>query len=264
MLITSFLIIWSFPSLTAGQVMLLVDRFLGGHFFDAGAGGAAILWQHLFWAFGHPEVYILVLPAFGIISEVMPGLLAQADLRLPLRGGGDGRHRLPQLPASGRHHMFAVGLGPRPTRSSSALSMLIAMPTGIKIFNWLATMWGGAIRCTTAMLLPSGSSSMFVIGGLTRRHAGAGAIRLAGHRHVLRGGPLSLRAIGGTDFRASSPATYYWFPKMTGRLLSERLGQVALLADPDRLQPDLLPPARPGLIGMPRRVYTYPALHGLG
>src|SRR2546430_601257 len=165
-LVTSFLILGAYPALSGGLVMLFVDRQLGGHFFDPTAGGQPLLWQHVFWFFGHPEVYILVLPAMGMVSEVIPVFSGK-----PIFGY---RFVAASSVAIGflsfgvwAHHMFAVGLSEFETLLFSVTSMLIAIPTGVKIFNWTATMIGGRIRLLTPMLFAIGFIAMFVIGGLT-------------------------------------------------------------------------------------------------
>src|SRR5437899_388725 len=165
-LVVQFLIVLAFPPITVGSIFLMFDRFFGSHFYDVAAGGDLHLWQHLFWIFGHPEVYILILPAFGIVSEVLPTFA-----RKPLFGA-------PVVVYSGvligffgfgvwSHHMFAAGMGPVADAAFSIATMLIAIPTGVKIFNWLATLWGGSIRATTAFHFAVGLVGLFTIGGLS-------------------------------------------------------------------------------------------------
>ncbi|HYU81382.1 MAG TPA: cbb3-type cytochrome c oxidase subunit I, partial [Candidatus Polarisedimenticolia bacterium] len=165
-LVTSVLILGAYPALTAALVMLLVDRQLGGHFFDPSGGGQAVLWQHLFWFFGHPEVYIMVLPAMGMISEVIP-----VFSRKPIFGYGfvAGSSVAIAFLSFGvwAHHMFAVGLGDTENAIFSATSMLIAIPTGVKIFNWIATMWGGSLKFNTAMKYAVASVATFTFGGIS-------------------------------------------------------------------------------------------------
>ena len=236
------------PALNAALVMLLVDRQLNALFFQPQAGGSALLWQHYFWFFGHPEVYILILPAFGIISEVIPvfsrkpiygyGFLAASTVAIGVS----------QLRRLGAPHVRHRAWASPSTTSSPAASMLIAVPTGIKIFNWIATMWGGSIRFTTAMLFATAFIIQFTIGGLSGVAFAAVPVDwqltdsyfVVAHIHYV--------LLGGTLF-ALIAGFYYWFPKMTGRLLSERLGTGALLADGDRLQRDLLRAAPPGPAG---------------
>src|SRR5258705_6219310 len=165
-LVTSFLIITAFPVITVRLVVLMFDRFFGTHFYVASAGGDPVLWQHLFWLFGHPEVYILILPAMGIVSEVLPTFA-----RKPLFGYTVVVYSGVLIGFMGwgvlSHHMFSVGLGPIADSVFAATTMLIAVPTGVKIFNWIGTMWGGQIRFATAMLFAVGFIGMFIIGGLS-------------------------------------------------------------------------------------------------
>jgi cytochrome c oxidase subunit I len=261
-LITAFVIIWAIPSLTAAQVMLLFDRYLGSHFFDVQAGGDALLYQHLFWFFGHPEVYIMALPAFGIISEVVP-----VFARKPLFGYG-------VVVGSGiaiafysflvwAHHMFTVGMGQLPDAFFGAASMVIAVPTGIKVFSWLATAWGGRIRFTTAMLFALAFIAQFTIGGISGVHFAmvpldwqtTDSYYVVAHFHYV---------LGGGSLFAIFAAAYYWFPKMTGRLLDEQLGKWSFWLTFVGFNLVFFPMHILGLMGMPRRVYTYPDLPGWG
>ena len=258
--VTSALILLAFPPLTVGLTFLLFDRNFGAHFFDAAAGGDPLLWQHLFWVFGHPEVYILILPGFGILSEVIPTFS-----RKPLFG-------YPVVVFSGiligflgfgvwAHHMFAVGLGPIVNSAFSGVTMLIAIPTGVKIFNWIATMWGGSIRFRTAMWFAIGSISLFVIGGLSGvMHASpptdlqqTDTYFVVAHLHYV--------LIGGLVFALFS-GVYYWFPKVTGRRLGEGLGQLHFWLMLLAFNLTFFPMHLAGLLGMPRRTFTY--LPGLG
>ncbi len=260
MLVDAVLILFAFPPLTAAQVMLLFDRHLGSHFFDTQAGGSALLWQHLFWFFGHPEVYIMALPAFGIISEVIPVfsrkvIFGYASMAMATAAIG--------FVSMGvwAHHMFTVGLNDGLDAFFSAASFLIAVPTGIKMFNWTATLYGGRLRLQTPMLFALGFLSMFLIGGLTGIMLAAvpfdwqvsDSYFLVAHFHyVLFGGSLFALMAG----------LYYWFPKATGRMLNEKLGKLHfwllfigfnLLFGPMHIS---------GILGMPRRVYTYQAGQG--
>jgi len=263
-LVNSFLMLGALPALNASVVMLLVDRLLGGHFFvpQAGAlvmpGGSPILWQHFFWAFGHPEVYIMVLPAFGIISEVIPvfsrkpifgyEFVAASTVAIALLSYG-----------VWAHHMFAVGLGYPADAAFSAASLLIAVPTGVKIFNWIATMWGGSVRFTTAMLFAMGFLVMFTIGGITGVMVAVVPIDwqvtdsyfIVAHMHYV--------LFGGTAF-AVLAGVYYWFPKMSGRLLDERWGAAQFWVTLVGFNLTFFDQHLLGLMGMPRRVFTYPAL----
>ena len=181
------------PPLSAAQIMLLLDRFLGAHFFDTQAGGSAVMWQHFFWFFGHPEVYVLMVPGFGFVSEIIPVfsrkvIFGYATLVAATVAIGGSRLSV------WAHHMFAVGMGRTPNAFFAVSTMLISVPTGIKIFNWLATMYGGRIRFQTPMLFCCAFLFQFLCAGLTGHHAVGGALRLAAHRLLLRGRPLPLRA----------------------------------------------------------------------
>src|SRR5437762_3010248 len=214
-LITSILILGAYPALTAALVMLLVDRGLGGHFFDPAGGGQAVLWQHLFWFFGHPEVYIMILPAMGMISEVIPVFSRKPIFGYAFVAGSSVAIAFLSF-GVWAHHMFAVGLGDTENAIFSATSMLIAIPTGVKIFNWIATMVGGRLRMTTAMLFAVGFIAMFVIGGLSGvslavvpiDHPVTDSYYVVAHLHYVLFGGTMLGIFAGA---------YYWFPKMTGR-----------------------------------------------
>lgn len=256
--VNAFLILAAFPVLNAGVVMLLADRLLQANFFNTSTGGSAILWQHLFWTFGHPEVYILILPAFGIISEVIPvfsrkpifgyEFVAASSVAITLLSFG-----------VWAHHMFAVGMGTTLNSFFAATSMLIAIPTGIKIFNWLATMWGGSIRFTTSMMFAVAFLIDFTIGGLS----GVGfAIvpvdwRLTDTYFVVA--HIHYVFIGGT-ITAFMAGIYYWFPKITGKKLSERIGKLHFWLFFIGFNCTFFVMHFLGLLGMPRRVFTYPDL----
>jgi len=255
MLVDAFLAIFAMPPLTAAQIMLLLDRMLGAHFFDTHAGGSALLWQHLFWFFGHPEVYIMVLPAFGIISEIVPVFsrkvifgyesVALATLAIGFISFG-----------VWAHHMFAVGMSSTLDSIFAGASLLVAVPTGIKIFNWVATLYGGRIRLATPMLFALGFLAMFVIGGLTGIMLACvpfdwqvtDSYFVVGHFHWVAFGGIVLAVMGGI---------YYWFPKVTGRMLSERLGRWHFWLLFLGFLLTFGPMHAAGLLGMPRRVYTY-------
>jgi cytochrome c oxidase subunit I len=256
--ITAIMIILALPVLNAALVMLIIDRQLDAHFFQANGGGSAILWQHFFWTFGHPEVYIMALPAFGMISEVIPvfsrkpifgyEFVAASTVAIALLSFG-----------VWAHHMFAAGLGHRADLAFAAGSMLIAVPTGVKIFNWIATMWGGSIRFTTSMMFAIAFLIEFVIGGLSGITFAAAPIDwqmtdtyyLVAHFHYV--------LFGGTLF-AIYAALYYWFPKMSGRLLSERWGKIHFWLTVVGFNLTFFVQHILGMLGMPRRVFTYPDL----
>ncbi|MDB6066378.1 MAG: ctaD [Pedosphaera sp.] len=262
MFITAFLIIFALPPLNAASVMLLMDRQLSTYFFGPMRGGSATLWQHFFWTFGHPEVYILALPAFGMISEVLPvfsrkpifgyEFVASSGVLIALLSFG-----------VWAHHMFAVGLGHAAETFFGASSMLIAIPTGVKIFNWIATMWGGSLRFTTSMLFAIAFLINFTIGGLSGVTFAAvptdwqttDSYYLVAHLHYV--------LIGGSLF-GTFAGLYYWFPKMSGRMLSERLGKWHFWLTVISFNVAFFVQHILGLIGMPRRVYTYPDLPYMG
>jgi cytochrome c oxidase subunit I len=260
MCVVSFQILIALPALTAGQVMLLMDRYLGAHFFDTQAGGDAVLWQHFFWFFGHPEVYILIIPGFACISEIVP-----VFSRKPMFG------RIAMIGATvaigfislsvWAHHMFAVGMSSQANTFFAVSTMLIGVPTGIKIFNWLGTMWGGHIRFDTPMLFCIGFLFQFLIAGLTGIMLGVAPLdwQLTDSYFVVAHFHYTL--MGGTVF-ALFGGIYYWFPKATGRMLSETLGKwhFWLLVIGFHLTFD--PQHFAGILGMPRRIYTYAAGRG--
>jgi heme/copper-type cytochrome/quinol oxidase subunit 1 len=260
--INSFIIIGAMPPLNAALIMLLADRQLNAHFFKSGSGGDSLLWQHLFWAFGHPEVYIMVLPAFGMLSEIIP-----VFSRKPLFGytviAGSSVAILFLSFAVYAHHMFAVGLDPVWNMAFGLSSMLIAVPTGIKIFNWIATMWGGQIRFTTAMLFAVSFLVLFTIGGITGITFTAvptdwqttDTYYVVAHMHYV--------LFGGTLF-AVYGGLYYWFPKVTGRMLSEKWGKWHFWLTFIGFNLAFFIQHILGLMGMPRRVYTYPNIAGWG
>ncbi len=259
-LVTSFLIILAFPVITVALIFLLFDRLVGTNFYNVAAGGDTVLWQHLFWVFGHPEVYILILPAMGIISEVLPTFS-----RKPLFG-------YPFVVYSGifigvlgfgvwSHHMFAVGLGPIADSFFAVATMLIAIPTGVKIFNWIGTLWGGSIRFTTSLLFAVGFIALFIMGGLSGiMHASpptdlqqTDTYFVVAHIHYVLFGGTIMGIFAGI---------YYWFPKVTGRMLNEKLGKVHFWLNFIGMNVTFFPMHLVGLLGMPRRVYTYPS--GMG
>jgi len=255
-LVTAFLLLFALPSVTAASILLLLDRHLGTHFFQAGFGGDPLLWQHLFWSFGHPEVYILILPAFGIISEVLP-----VFSRKPLFG-------YTFIAWSGvaigflsftvwAHHMFAVGLPLVAQAFFATSTTLIAIPTAVKIFNWVATVYGGKISFKAPMLFALGFIAMFLIGGLNGialavvpfDYQVTDTYFVVSHLHYV--------LFGGTAFGVFA-GLYYWLPKMTGKLFNERLAQVHFWLMLIGVNLTFFPMHILGLLGMPRRIYTYP------
>jgi cytochrome c oxidase subunit I len=258
--IVQFLLVLAFPVITIALVFLQFDRFFGTNFYTMTAGADPLLWQHLFWIFGHPEVYILILPAFGLVSEILPTFS-----RKPLFG-------YPVMVYSGiliaflgfgvwAHHMFAVGMGPIADSVFSVTTMLIAIPTGVKIFNWIFTMWGGNLRFTVAMKFAITLVALFTIGGISGvMHSSPPAdlqqtdtyFIVAHFHYVLVAGSL-MGLFGGI---------YYYFPKMTGRMLSERVGNWHFWLTFIGVNLTFMPMHWSGLYGMPRRIYTYDAGQG--
>ncbi|MEX2246086.1 MAG: cytochrome c oxidase subunit I [Dehalococcoidia bacterium] len=254
-LVTSFLIIFAMPVIAVALFELTFDRLFGANYFNASAGGTPLLWQHMFWLFGHPEVYILILPAMGIVSEVLPTFS-----RKPLFG-------YPFVVFSGvaigfmswgvwAHHMYTTGLGSVANAAFGVSTIMIGVPTGVKIFNWMGTLWGGSLRLTTAMLFSIGFIAMFTIGGLTgithsivpSDYQQQDTYYIVAHFHqVLFGGAL---------FGLFSGA-YYWFPKFSGRLLNEGLGKLHFWLMFIGFNLTFQPMMVLGLLGMPRRIDTY-------
>ena len=259
-LVTSFLIIFAMPIITVALFQVLADRLFGANFFNAELGGTPLLWQHMFWLFGHPEVYILILPAMGIVSEVFATFA-----RKPLFG-------YPFVVFSGvaiglmswgvwAHHMYTTGLGSVANSAFGFTTLLIAIPTGIKIFNWIATLWGGSISLKTPLLFAVGFLAMFVIGGLTgvmhsmvpSDYQQQDTYFVVAHLHQV--------LLGGALFGLFS-GVYYWFPKFTGRLLSETWGQLHFWLMFIGFNVTFQPMMISGMLGMPRRISTYS--EGLG
>ncbi|HEX9124093.1 MAG TPA: cytochrome c oxidase subunit I [Actinomycetota bacterium] len=261
-LVVQFLLAFSLPIITVGLFEMLFDRRFGTHFFDPAAGGDPVLWQHLFWLFGHPEVYILVLPAMGIVSEILP-----VFSRKPLFGYQFVVFSGIAIGFIGfgvwAHHMFTTGLGPVANTAFGISTMIIAVPTGVKIFNWLGTMWRGDIRFTTPMLFAVAFIAQFVIGGLSGvTHAVVPAdyqqtdtYYVVAHFHYV----LFAGAIFGLF-----AGTYYWWPKVFGRMLDERWGKIQFWTMVIGANLTFAPMHILGLQGMPRRIQTYPASLGLG
>jgi cytochrome c oxidase subunit I len=258
--ITQVLLLLAFPVITVALILLMFDRFFGTHFFVPSGGGDPLLWQHMFWIFGHPEVYILILPAFGIISEVLP-----VFSRKPLFGYAAMVFSGVFIAFLGfgvwSHHMFTTGMGPIADTFFALSTMLIAIPTGVKIFNWLGTIWGGSIQFRVPMYFALGFIAMFIIGGLSGvMHASPPAdlqqndtYFIVAHFHYV--------LFGGSIFGLTAGA-YYWWPKMFGRVLDERLGKLHFWLMLIGFNLTFFPMHIVGLNGMPRRVYTYP--RGLG
>jgi cytochrome c oxidase subunit 1 len=259
-LITAFILIFAFPSLTAAQVMVYFDRNFGTGFFDPTKGGDPILWQHLFWFFGHPEVYIMILPVFGIISEVLPTFS-----RKPIFGYSFVAYSGVAIGFLGflvwAHHMFAVGLGPLINGFFSAASYLIAIPTAVKIFNWIGTLWGGTISYKTPLYYAVGFVAMFIIGGLTGITLASPPVDLQQTETYYVVAHFHYVLFGGSVFGIFC-GLYYWFPKMTGRMYNEALGKLQFWLMMFSFNLTFFPMHIVGTEGMPRRYYTYQS--GLG
>src|SRR6516165_8701282 len=255
MLWTSVLIVFAIPPLTASLGMVVLDRNLGAHFFDVQNGGSALLWQHLFWFFGHPEVYILILPVFGMVSEIIPVFSRKVLFGYEFMAAATAAITFISM-GVWAHHMFTVGMSRTGDLFFMVSTFMISIPTGIKFFNWLATMYGGRISFASPMLFCIGFLSMFLIGGLTGIMLGAAPFDyqlqdtyfLIGHFHFV--------LIGGTLFGVFA-GLHYWFPKVTGRMLSERLARwqfwllyIGFIVTFGTMHIT-------GVLGMPRRIYSY-------
>src|SRR3712207_844080 len=261
-LVNAFIIIFALPAVVTASVMLLLDRLVGTHFFNPAEGGDALLYQHLFWFFGHPEVYIIFIPATGFVSAIVPTflqrpMLGYLALVLALVSIGFLSFGL------WVHHMFATGLPQLGESFFTASSMLIAIPSGIQIFLWIGTMALGRPRFATPMLFVIGFIVIFVLGGLTGVMVASVPLDLQLHDSYFVVAHFHYVLIGGAVFPLLG-AVYYWFPKATGRVMSERLGRwnfwLAFLG----FNIAFFPMHLLGLWGMPRRVYTYPAELGWG
>lgn len=259
-LIMAALVILAVSPLSAAQIMLLVDRYLGGHFFDTQAGGSAVIWMHFFWIFGHPEVYVLVLPAFGFASEIIPVFSRKAIFGYPVMVLATVAIGFISM-SVWAHHMFTVGMSAGANTFFVLSTMAIAVPTGIKIFNWLATMWGGKIHFATPMLFCTAFVLQFLAAGLTGIMLSVApwdwqlhnSYFVIAHFHYVLVGAIVFCIFG---------AIYYWYPKVTGRMLSESLGKwhfwlflIGFHVTFDTMH-------FVGILGMPRSIYTYEADRG--
>ena len=254
-LVTSFLLVLAMPFLTVAGVLLLFDRLAGTNFFSVGEGADPLLWQYLFWFFGHPEVYIMILPGFGVISEVLPvfsrkpifgyKMIAYASVAIGFLSFG-----------VFVHHMFVAGIDPALQVLFMASTMLIAVPTGVKVFSWIGTIWGGSLRFKTAMLFALGFLAVFTIGGISGVFLASVPvdIQLSDTYYVVA--HIHYVLVGGALFSFFA-AAYYWIPKITGRLLSEKLGVIQFLIFFLGFNLAFYPMHQLGLEGMPRRTYHY-------
>jgi cytochrome c oxidase subunit 1 len=246
--------------LSAAQIMLCLDRYLGSHFFDTQAGGSAVLWMHFFWIFGHPEVYILILPTFAFINEIVPVFSRKAIFGYPAMVAASVGIGFVSL-SVWAHHMFTVGMGPAGNTFFVFATMVVSVPTGIKMFNWLATIWGGKVIYRVPMLFCVGFLFQFLMAGLTGIMLSvapfdwqlSASYFVVAHFHYV--------IVGGIMFSLFA-AFYYWYPKMTGRMMDETLGKwhFWLFVIGFHVTFDFM--HIPGLLGMPRRVYTFEAGRG--
>jgi cytochrome c oxidase subunit I len=255
-LIYSILILLAMPVIAAAVTMLLTDRHFGTHFFDPTNGGSALLWQHLFWFFGHPEVYIMILPGFGIISEVLP-----VFARKPIFGY---KAIAASTVAIGflsflvwAHHMFATPLPLAVLIFMMLSSMTIAIPTGVKIFNWIGTLWRGSIEFRTPLLFAAGFIALFTIGGISGVFLAMFPVDWQLNESYFVVAHIHFVLVGGAVMTIFA-GIYYWFPKITGRMLSERLGKLSFWLMFVGILTTFLIQHVAGLEGMPRRVYEYP------
>ncbi|MGH2514146.1 MAG: cytochrome c oxidase subunit I, partial [Ktedonobacterales bacterium] len=259
-LITSVMMLLAFPSLTVGLLELMFDRYFGTGFFQPAMGGDPLLWANLFWVFGHPEVYILILPAFGIISEVLPVFSGKPIFGYTFVAWSGVAIGFLSFTVWA-HHMFAVGLPTVAQAFFASTTTLIAIPTAVKIFNWVATVYGGKLRFHSAMLFATGFIGMFLIGGLNGAalaivpfdYQVTDTYFVVAHIHYV--------LFGGSVFGIFA-GIFYWFPKMSGKFLDERLGKIQFWLMLIGMNLAFFPMHILGLIGMPRRQYTYPP--GLG
>jgi cytochrome c oxidase subunit 1 len=257
-LVTMFLVLLAFPVLTSALALLWCDRHLGTDFYNPNGGGQPILWQNLFWFFGHPEVYILALPYFGVVTEVFAtfskkpvfGYKGMIAATLSIGGLSMGVWA---------HHMYTTGAVLLPF--FAALSLLIAVPTGIKFFNWIGTMWRGVLTLNTAMLFALGFLVIFLCGGITGVMLAQPALDFQLHDTYFVVAHFHYVLVGTTAFGAFA-SIYYWFPKYTGRLLDERLGKISFALMFIGTNLTYFPMHDLGLRGMQRRIFTYPANAG--
>jgi cytochrome c oxidase subunit 1 len=254
-LVVGGMVILAISPLTAAQMMLAIDRYLGGHFFDAQAGGSAVLWMHFFWIFGHPEVYIVVIPAFAFVSEIIPVFSRKPIFGYPVMVAATVCIGFVSM-SVWAHHMFTVGMAAYSNSFFVITTMIVGIPTGIKIFNWIGTMWGGKIQFKAPMLFCIAFLFQFLIAGLTGIMLSAAPFNwqltasyfVVAHFHYVLVGAILFAIFG---------AFYYWFPKMSGRMYNETLAKwhFWLFLIGFHLTFDFM--HIPGILGMPRRIYTY-------
>ena len=259
-LVMVFLVILALPCLSACQIMISLDRYLGANFFDTQAGGSATLWQHFFWIFGHPEVYVLIMPAFAIASEVIPVFSRKPIFGYPVMVAASVSIGFISL-GVWAHHMLCIGMTALGNTFFVVSTLLVAIPTGIKIFNWLGTMYGGKIRLELPMLFCIMFLFQFLIAGLTGVMLAVAPFNwqlsdsyfVVAHFHYILIGGLLFTIFAGI---------YYWYPKAFGRMLDTRLGMAHLVLFTIGFHVTFLPQHFLGFLGMPRRIYTYQADRG--
>jgi cytochrome c oxidase subunit 1 len=252
---TSILALVSTPVLTAGLILLLFDLWFGTSFYDPANGGDVVLYQHLFWFYSHPAVYLMILPIFGIMSEVIP-----VHARKPIFGYKAIAYSSLAICLVGlfvwAHHMFTSGTPPWMRLFFTISTLMVAVPTGVKVFSWVATLWGGKIRLTSAMLFAVGLLAMFVMGGISGITLGTAPFDLHVHDTYYVVAHFHYVLFGGSVFGIYA-GIYHWFPKMTGRMTNERLGQLHFVLTMIGTNLTFLPMHKLGLQAMPRRVAMY-------
>jgi cytochrome c oxidase subunit 1 len=259
-LVVAFLVVLAMPPLSACQIMLILDRHLGAMFFDTQRGGDAILWQHFFWIFGHPEVYILILPGFAVMNEVVPVLSRKPIFGYPIMVAANVMIAFISL-GVWAHHMFTVGMTSLGNAFFAITTMLVAVPTGIKIFNWLGTMYGGKIRMELPMMFCIAFLFQFLIAGLTGVMLAVAPFDwqlsdsyfVVAHFHYVLIGGLLFTIFAGI---------YFWYPKCFGRMLDNKLGHWHFWLFAIGFHITFFPQHISGMLGMPRRIYTYEADRG--
>ncbi len=260
--VMSGLVLVAISPLTAAQIMLLLDRYLGSHFFDTQAGGSAVLWMHYFWIFGHPEVYVLILPVFAFMNEIVPVFSRKAIFGYPAMVAASVGIGFVSV-SVWAHHMFTVGMTSAGNTFFVLASMVIAVPTGIKIFNWLGTIWGGKVQFRVPMMFSIGFLFQFLIAGLTGIMLAVAPFDWQLNNSYFVVAHFHYVIVGGILFSLFA-AFYYWYPKMTGRMMSERLGKWHFWLFLIGFHATFDPMHFVGLDGMVRRTFTYPLDRGWG
>jgi cytochrome c oxidase subunit I len=262
MFVVSSLTLITITPLTAAQIMLLIDRYLGGHFFDTQAGGSAVVWMHFFWIFGHPEVYVLVMPAFGIANEIIPVFSRKAIFGYPAMVAASACIAFVSM-SVWAHHMFTVGMTSASNAFFTLSTMMVGIPTGIKIFNWIATMWGGKIRFATPMLFCTAFLFQFLIAGLTGIIQAVSPVDWQLHNSYFVIAHFHYVLVGAIVMCIFA-AIYYWYPKATGRMMNETLGKWHFWLFVIGFHVCFDTMHFLGVLGMPRSIYTYEADRGWG